>query len=247
MSTIDQRMRALRIEISPDVEERHLAAVARELRDPRPVPAPMPRSSRTPARRRFATVLASAAILLLPAAALGAERSVPGDFLYPVKQGTEWARSLIDPGVPERHRVQELEIVIQRGAPIEVVSERFADAGEASSGSPELALRVDQARAQIRERYGVDLDPASRGSGAGSRGTSDRSGDVGNDDGAPGGATSRDEAPRTATTSTTAQVPGRDDGGQGTITPSTTSAGTSTGTTERSQDRSRSGDAGSQP
>ena len=71
------------------------------------------------------TALAVAFALLLPTAALAAEDAVPGDVLYPVKQSTEWVRSLIDPTVVQEHRVDELEIVIDRGAPIDVIVDRF--------------------------------------------------------------------------------------------------------------------------
>ena len=155
--SITRRMQALRIDVNPDVEERHVAAILRELGEsPLPaVPVRRPGSS----RRRLAVAMVTAVALLLPAVALAAEESVPGDLLYPVKQSTEWARSLIVPGAAQQHRVRELEIVIERGAPIDVVTNRFNDAVDmVGDGDVELVRRVEKAQETVRERYGVELD-----------------------------------------------------------------------------------------
>ena len=159
-NTITTRMQALRIDVDPDVEERHLASVLRELRFMPDVPVALPVPRR--AKRRLVVTVAAAFALLLPAAALAAEDAVPGDVLYPVKQSTEWVRSLVDPGIGQQHRVRELEIVIDRGAPSEVVTDRFDASVDAVEGQdPELVRRVEAARQTVRDRYGVDLEPSS--------------------------------------------------------------------------------------
>ncbi|MFC2153781.1 hypothetical protein ACFLQ7_04035, partial [Actinomycetota bacterium] len=156
-NTITTRMQTLRIDVDPDVEERHIASVLRELRFTPDVPVALPVPRR--ARRRLLVTVAAAFALLVPAAALAAEGAVPGDVLYPVKQSTEWVRSLVDPGIGQQHRVRELEIVIDRGAPIEVVTERFDASVDAVEGQdPELIRRVEIARQTVRDRYGIDLE-----------------------------------------------------------------------------------------
>lgn len=211
--SITSRMEALRIDVEPDVEERHMAAMRRELREAPVAPMPVRGARRT--RRRLVVTLAAAFALLLPVAALAAEDAVPGDVLYPVKQSTEWMRSLVDPGVGQQHRVRELEIVIDRGAPIEVVTDRFdASVVVVDEANPELVRRVETARETVRERYGVDLAPsqprpgseeppgdtdADTGSGPGSgSGSQERNGD---------GAPDATSPSTTSTTSTTSPEP----------------------------------------
>ena len=165
-NTITSRMQALRIDVDPEVEERHVASVLRELRVAPDIPVALPVPRR--ARRRLVVTVAAAFALLLPAAALAAEDAVPGDVLYPVKQSTEWVRSLVDPGIGQQHRVRELEIVIDRRAPIEVVTERFDASVDAVDGQdPELIRRVEIARQTVRDRYGIDLEPSTPGAGSG--------------------------------------------------------------------------------
>jgi hypothetical protein len=149
-------MHALRIDVEADVEERHMAAIHRELVEgaAAPVLVPSPRG----VRRRIVATLAVAFALLVPATAFAAEDTVPGDVLYPVKQSTEWVRSLVDPTVVQQHRVEELESVIARGASIQLVIDRFDASVEAVDDQEvELVRRVEQARERIRARYGVDL------------------------------------------------------------------------------------------
>jgi hypothetical protein len=237
MTTIDQRMKALRIDMPPDVGERHLASVAHELRSPHV--AHVQRPTRSPVVRRLASLAAAAGLVLVPVAALGAERSVPGDLLYPVKQSTEWARSLADPDVRAIHRVQELEIVIARGAPIEIVGERLADASEVAADSPALMARIDRAREQVRERYGNVGDQGAR------------DGVRGGESGSTGGGNPDATVPQsTPPTTAGSGQPERGLGGTGTTTTlsrTTTTEGSSPGTTVRSQDRDRSGTGWQQP
>lgn len=165
-SHLTTRMRALRVDIAPEIAERHIHTVLSELREP-PVQSarPVPRS-RTAPRRRLAGVLAISMILLFPVAALAAEETVPGDPLYVVKQSTEWVRELVGDGVAAQHRARELEISIDRGDPIDVIVERF-DASIAAIDDADVALleRVERSRERVRRQYGIDLPPAERRQG----------------------------------------------------------------------------------
>jgi hypothetical protein len=151
------RMRAMRVDLAPDVVDRHIQAVLHELREPSVQPSHVP-VRRGVRRRRLAGVLAMSLILLFPVAALAAEETVPGDTLYVVKQSTEWVRALVDDDVVGRHRARELEISIERGQPVEVVLARL-DASLAAIDDADAVLlgRVEQARQRIRRQYGVDV------------------------------------------------------------------------------------------
>lgn len=171
MTQLSKRLADLRVEMSETTEAMHLAAIQRELMLP-PRPAPIPRWS----RKRLAVVLVSATVLLLPAAAIASEDSVPGDLLYPVKRSAEWGRSFVDSEVAIRHRVEELEIVLVRGYPPEEVRARLGDAESvADDASPTLTRRLDQAREQVRVRFGAtDQGGGStegRGQGRGAEGS----------------------------------------------------------------------------
>ena len=199
------RLRALRIDVDPDVAERQTAVMLSELRAAPLVSPPVPVVAPRHARRRLVATLAATFALLVPVAAFAAEDTVPGDFLYPVKQSTEWARSLVDHGVVQQHRVQEFEIVVDRGAPIAVITDRF-DASVAAVDEQEFELmrRVEEARERVRERYGVDLAPIVSGArdrdsstgdpNSGNRGTSGSGSESRSGDG-----TSEPTAPTTTT------------------------------------------------
>jgi len=253
MSTqsITSRMQALRVDVETDVEDRHVAAILRELRKTPAGPVPV-RTSRG-VRRRLVVTLVAAFALLLPAVAIAAEEAVPGDVLYPVKQSTEWARSLVDSGVAQQHRVRELEIVIERDAPIGVVADRFeASVAAVDDQAPELVQRVDRARTMVRDRYGVDLGPIVSPSGPG-----DSTGEVG-----PGnGKTSRSGAEQrsgqgaadtsVSTTTTASTEPPTDSGGTGsntdTGTDGTTTPSTTRSTTGQPYDTPEPGSGGNRP
>jgi len=245
------RLQALRIDIDPDVARRHMAAVLREVREAPPVVSTVPVRAPLRSRRRLVAALAATFVLLIPVAAFAAEDTVPGDLLYPVKQSTEWARSLVDPGVAQRHRVQELEIVVDRGAPIAVVTDRF-DASVDAVDEQEAALiqRMQQARERIRERYGVDLGSATSDTRNGDSGQ----GDLGDRETSRSGSESRsgdgatDRSSSTTTTvaedETNRNGSGSDDdtGTDGTTTPSTTRS-----TIDQSEDAPAPGSGGNRP
>lgn len=148
------RLAGLHIEMTPTTAQRHLGTITQALAEPAPSVAPRRRP-----RRLLAAGLAAATLLLIPAAAIAAEGTVPGDLLYPVKRTTEWAWSLVDPGIRIQHRVAELEVVIDRRAPVTEVTERLADADAAvrqGRPSPTIVERLRLARERIDLEYGVD-------------------------------------------------------------------------------------------
>lgn len=149
---LSSRLASLRIDMPTQTAGIHLVAIRRELVDPGPVVTPL---RRTP-RRRLVAVLAAVFVLLLPAAAIASDDAVPGDVLYPVKRSAEWAWSFVDPGVRARHRVEELETVIARNAPLDEVSARLADAEAALTDGEETELlpRLERARDRVRAQYG---------------------------------------------------------------------------------------------
>jgi hypothetical protein len=141
--SLTQRLQQLRIEVAPATAALHLAAVAAELREPVVSPVAFPR------RRRVVAAVA-VALLLVPAAAVAAEDSVPGESLYPVKRTVEWVRSLVDDDIGAIHRLEELEILIDRRAPVEMLRQRLAIAESVvGSGDRSLRDRLDEARRSI--------------------------------------------------------------------------------------------------
>jgi uncharacterized membrane protein YgcG len=107
-------------------------------------------------RRRFATALATLTIVVVPVgAAVAAEGSVPGEGLYPVKQATERIRGWIDHDLAATHRVEELEVLLDRDADDELVAEtaeRATIAVTELDDPGELGPRLDQAQKRIRLR-----------------------------------------------------------------------------------------------
>lgn len=144
------RLAGLHIEIDEAVESRHLDAVAQELRHP----------SATvrfkPARRiKVATLVAGAILMVLPAAALAAEDAVPGDLLYPIKRATERVWLIVDPNIDAKHRIEELETVVDREAPADEVGDRLTDAEQTVRNRDvptDLLDRLDT----VRDRVSTD-------------------------------------------------------------------------------------------
>lgn len=148
---IAERLSALRITMPPDAARTHLAEIHRELRSPG---VPIVRAKRRPLRA-FATAVAVAVVMLIPTAAIASDGAVPGDVLYPVKRAIEWPWSLVDGDVRPRHRIEELEIVIERNESLEVIEARLSAADEAVEGNGDLAPRLERARSRIRAQYGA--------------------------------------------------------------------------------------------
>ena len=204
-ATLHKRLSGLRVDVPTEVAARHAAEISAELMHPGPVTPPRR------LRRRWVLPVVVAAALLIPAAAFAAESTTPGDLLYPVKRTTEWVRSIVDSTINAEHRVDELEIVIERRAPINVVSDRLADAEqsvEQSDGQRRLADRIDDARDQIERHYGVhprDIDSVNQ-----DRSSQDRNREPSDTAANPSSTTTEpphDEGPRDPPTMTTTEPP----------------------------------------
>ena len=121
---------AYRIEMTDDVRRRQLDTITVALTAPPVVPvAPAPVALRL--RRRFAAIVAAVTVLSPAAVAVAAESSLPGDTLYPVKQVTEDIRSMVDPTIAARHRLEEADQMHTAGFPTSVVQDVLNDADEA--------------------------------------------------------------------------------------------------------------------
>lgn len=186
---INERLAGLRIEMPQEARHAHLAEIRRELLAPGPVAE---RVRRRPLRRLVATSVA-AAVLLVPTAAIASDDAVPGEVLYPVKRAVEWPWSLVDADVGPRHRVEELEAVIERNEPLAVIEARLEAAEGAVEDASDLAPRLERARLRIRAQYGL-TDSDDRGRGPGQPGTTDG----GSMDSGTSGSVSGDSSPTTA-------------------------------------------------
>lgn len=187
---------AFRVEIDPQVQQRHLAEVNVALLQPPASTSP----GRNLRRRRLAGALAAAALVLAPTAmAIAAEGSLPGDTLYPMKQATERIRGLIDSDLEATHRVEELEALIEREASDELVfeaSDRATRAVAELDDSGNLDRRLEQAQEQVRERV------RTRDKGeTGPEGTDEGATEPGGNDLAPPNGPGPTTAPRTGSVS----------------------------------------------
>ncbi len=139
MNDFEDRLQALRVEISDETREAHVRSIRRELARHRRSALP---------RRRVVIAVAAALLVLQVGVVWAAEDALPGDALYGVKVAYEAPRSLFDPGVRLRHRVEEAERMVD-SAP-----ERVADAieradrviDEAPERDPHLRQRLDVVR-----------------------------------------------------------------------------------------------------
>ena len=147
-----QRLAAYQTEVDEGVRERHLAQMGEALRAAPTTATP----TRLGIRRRLATALATHTIVVVPVgAAVAAEGSVPGEGLYPVKQVTERMRGWIDHDLVATHRVEELEVLLDRDADDGLIAETAdrATVAVAELDEPgDLAPRLDQAQQRIRLR-----------------------------------------------------------------------------------------------
>ncbi len=121
---------AYRIEMTDDVRRRQLDTITVALTAP-PVAPVVPAPATMRLRRRFAAIVAAVTVLSPAAVAVAAESSLPGDVLYPVKQVTEDIRSMVDPTIAARHRLEEADEMHAAGFPPAVVQDVLSDADEA--------------------------------------------------------------------------------------------------------------------
>ena len=143
----------VKVTVDADTRERHLAAIATEIEQQR-----APRVGR---RRLLAVALAT--VLLLPVAALAAENSVPGDFLYPLKRAVEPVVAVFGVDVVATHRVEEVERLFAEDAPVDVLQRQVAEARDAVTDVPQLSDRLDHVVDEItnRDRPRDDDSPVS--------------------------------------------------------------------------------------
>ncbi|MEN8041810.1 MAG: hypothetical protein ABFR95_09935 [Actinomycetota bacterium] len=147
---LKKRLTGLHTDMNPEISERHMAEITREIKSPSAV---TPARHRAPSIRRMGLAIAAATILLVPVAAFAADDAMPGEFLYPIKRTTERVHSLFDSDVQARHRVEEVEVLLDREADPEFIMERVRVA-EQHLGDDEAALvkrfAVARERAEIR-------------------------------------------------------------------------------------------------
>lgn len=176
--------RALRISTSEETASAHLASIDAALAT---------RSEVMPRRRRLMAALASLVVLGLPATAVAAEDSVPGDALYPMKRAVESVWVVFDGEIPARHRLDELERLMARGADQEAVEEA-----------------VERARLELNDVDDPGLRNRFRRLRAGAEGTSP--GPAAGETPAEAPASPATDPPRTTTT--TVEERDAEDGGQ---------------------------------
>ncbi|MCL1587190.1 MAG: hypothetical protein M3092_02145 [Actinomycetia bacterium] len=142
---LTERLRsAYEIEMSDATRSSQISAISAALKDA-PEHAPAAPSIASAWRRRYAAVLAAATIFTPAAAAVAAEGTIPGDVLYPLKQVTEDVRSVFDPTLAARHRVEEANEMHQMGFPLSEIERIITDADSAiieAGEPPELRSRL---------------------------------------------------------------------------------------------------------
>ena len=133
----------IRLVATPEVRERHLAAVSRALST---------RPQRSLGRPRLMAVVL-AIVLLLPVVALAAEDAVPGDFLYPLKRVVEPVVQMFDSSAPAERRVREVEVLLERDSPDEVIVRHLDVARDVvTDDQPDLSQRIDRVVHELETR-----------------------------------------------------------------------------------------------
>lgn len=207
----DELGRQLRASLShriPDqTRQQHLGAIGQALSDA--APSAIAASGRFAQLRRGLTAVAASFSLLVPTGvAVASQRAMPGETLYDVKQVTEVVRQVVDGAVRARNRLDELERLLDAGAPREelvVAVQRALDAVQALPADHPLQLRLlgllnrydrvvattsddrddDDVRAPTSESSGDDRDDDREdrsGSGSGDDDVDDDNSGSGSDD-----------------------------------------------------------------
>lgn len=146
---LKDRLATLNITIDDEIAQQHINTISTELRNP-PVPS---RSRRR--RSRVAALAAATVLLALPATAVAADGAIPGELLYPVKRAVEILLSVVDPNLEAEHRIEELEIVVERDGLAVEIQQRLSDAEDAVRERDipaDLGDRLDVVRDRIRDR-----------------------------------------------------------------------------------------------
>ena len=157
---LSERLRAaFEVEMSDETRERQLSAISAALNEePSRVPAALPLVAHW--RRRFAAFIAAATIFTPAAVAVAAEGALPGDMLYPVKQTTEDLRSVIDPTIAAKHRIDEADRMHENGFPVAQLETALTEADRAIAdvGDPDdLRARF----VEVEDNMGMDHMTAS--------------------------------------------------------------------------------------
>jgi len=131
--TAEKMRAAFNVEMSDQVRDEHAATIARALAEA-PIETPVQQPSWW---RRKATALIAATMVVLPTgAAVAAEGTVPGDLFYPVKRVVETVRVVVDSDIVARHRVDELDRLLDRLEEVDRVPDAVTDAGSAVGDLP---------------------------------------------------------------------------------------------------------------
>ena len=146
-----------RIEVSTATRQRHLSAVTTALAQQKPHPISRPHRS----FRRLPLILA-ATLVLIPLAAWASESSIPGDALHPIKRILEPAWALFDDDVRARHRLDELEAMIELQAPPTLIDQQLVDAEAAVGDDPLLLERLAEIKEDLaREPISDEMRPTT--------------------------------------------------------------------------------------
>ncbi len=132
-----------RLTLDESTRRRHLDAINTEI-----LRVTEPKSRKL----RFLAV-GIALVLLLPVIALASEGSVPGDFLYPVKRVVEPIATVFDADVVGERRVEEVETLLDRAVPTDVIHHYVDEARRAvTDHRSELSDRIDAVVAELDRR-----------------------------------------------------------------------------------------------
>ena len=152
-----------RIEVSTATRQRHIRAVTTALAQRQPHRRFWPHRIFWPHRsfRRLPLILA-ATLVLIPLAAWASESSIPGDVLHPIKRFLEPAWALFDGDVRARHRVDELEMMIELQAPPTLIDQQLVDAEAAVGDNPLLRERLAELKEDLaREPISDEMRPTT--------------------------------------------------------------------------------------
>jgi hypothetical protein len=107
-------------------------------------------------------LMVAATLLLIPLGAWASETSVPGDLLHPIKRFLEPARALFDNDIRARHRIEELEALIEQQGPQSLIDQQLIDAEAAVGDDPALVERLEDAKEDlVREPISDEMRPTT--------------------------------------------------------------------------------------
>jgi hypothetical protein len=139
------------IEVAPTTRGRHLNNLTEALHQRR----------RHRSFRRLPLMVA-ATLLLIPLGAWASESSVPGDLLHPIKRFLEPAWALFDNDIRARHRIEELEALIEREGPQSLIDQQLIDVEAAVVDDPLLVERLEDAKDDLaREPVSDEMRPTT--------------------------------------------------------------------------------------